>query len=141
MHHQSRCCETSREDVLATIRQYVRPLHSLAQAVQPGGHEVYEYLDDVGRFAADAYNSLGDLVTGVELGPQVRCAVTDVRSRLAAVAATAAVALVPASWQWPVTSAPQRELVEAVKRLASGLWAQYRDIDAVLAEWSAGRGS
>lgn len=141
MHHPSRCCETSREDVLATIRQYLRPLHALAQAAQPGDPDLYGCLDDVGRWSTDAYYALGEVVSGVEVSAQIERAILDVRSGLAAVATLVTVILEPVSWPWPDTPVPQRELVEAVKRLASGLWAQYRDIDAVLAEWSAGRGS
>ena len=141
MHHQSRCCETSREDVLATIRQYLRPLHALAQAAQPGDPDLYGYLDDVGRWSTDAYHALGEVVSGVEVSAQIERAILDVRSGLAAVATVVTAILEPVSWPWPDTPVPQRELVEAAKRIAAALWQQYRDVDAVLAEWSAGRGS
>src|SRR5690606_22486683 len=107
----------------------------------PGDPDLYGCLDDVGRWSTDAYYALGEVVSGVEVSAQIERAILDVRSGLAAVATVVTVILEPVSWPWPDTPVPQRELVEAVKRLASGLWAQYRDIDAVLAEWSAGRGS
>lgn len=139
MHHQSRCCETSREDVLATIRQYLRPLHALAQAAQPGDPDLYGYLDDIGRWSTDAYHALGEFGSRAEFGVRVERAILDVRSGLAAVATLVTVILEPVSWPWPDTPVPQRELVEAAKRIAAALWQQYRDVDAVLAEWSAGR--